>query len=65
MGGRFWLGFIGILLAGAVAAIIGLSLFGAAIETWGLFGAILLLCGVFIALGWVIDRRRGPRPERI
>jgi hypothetical protein len=65
VGARFWLGFMAILFAIALGVIIGLAIFGAALETWGLIGGILALCAVLIGVGWVVDRRRPPRPGRI
>ena len=65
MGGRFWLAFIAGLFVVALAIVIGLLVFGAAVETWGLFGGILALCALLIGVGWLMDRRRPPRPERI
>ena len=58
MGGRFWIVLVASLVGIALAVIIGLLVFGAAIEAWGFFGALLFLSAVLLAFGWVYDRRR-------
>ena len=65
MGARFWFGLMGALFAIALAIIIVLAFAGAALATWGLLGAILVFSAFAIGLGWFMDRRRGPRLDRV
>jgi hypothetical protein len=64
MGARFWLRFIGLILVGVIIAAILLAIFGAALETWGLFGGILLAFAVLLFIGWRVDKRR-PKLDRV
>jgi hypothetical protein len=64
MGARFWLRFIGLILVGVIVAAILLAIFGAALETWGLFGGIVLAFAVMLFIGWRVDSRR-PKLDRV
>jgi uncharacterized membrane protein HdeD (DUF308 family) len=57
LGGGFWLKFVGVLLLGAIGAILVFTLFANAWAQWGLFGAIVFFSGVLLAIAWVGDRR--------
>jgi hypothetical protein len=59
VGGRFWIGLVGISIAIAIAGVIILAVFGAALAAWGLLGALIVFGGVAIGLAWLYDRRRG------
>lgn len=65
MGARFWIGVIATVVAIGVGVGIALWLAGAALATWGLMGAILFFSALAIGVGWILDRRRGPRLDRI
>jgi hypothetical protein len=64
MGGRFWLRFLGLILVAVVVTGILLAIFGAALETWGLLGGILLALAVLCFIGWRVDSRR-PKLDRV
>ena len=61
MGGKFWLGVIGIAVACAAAAWICFWLITAAWYRWGFFGMFLLLAALAILAGWLVDRRNAQR----
>ena len=65
MGARFWIKLMVVLFALALAAVIVLTVAGAALATWGLFGAIIVFSAVAIGLAWFVDRRRPPRLDRV
>jgi hypothetical protein len=53
-----WLRFIGITIAIGFGAMIVFLLIGAALTTWGVFGALLAIFLVILLAGWYMDRRR-------
>jgi membrane protein implicated in regulation of membrane protease activity len=61
LGARFWLMFIGGLVAAALAGIILIGLFGRAWYAWGFFGAFTVLAVALIASGYLYDRREQKR----
>ena len=61
MGGKFWLGVIGIALACAAAGWICFFLITAAWARWGFFGMFLLLGALALLAGWLVDRRNAQR----
>ena len=65
VGGRFWIGVMAALFAIALGVVIVLPFAGAALATWGLLGAILVFSAFAIGLGGSMDRRRGPRLDRV
>jgi len=61
LGGRFWLGLIGLCVAGAIAAGILFLLFGWAWYAWGILGTFVFFGVVLIGFGYLIDRREQHR----
>ncbi len=57
LGGKFWAGMFGIVIAAGVGAFILLLLFSRAVYAWGFFGAFLALSVVLIIIAWFYDRR--------
>jgi O-antigen ligase len=58
LGGGFWLWLVGLVVGGAVAAVIIFMVMGWAWYTWGFFGAFFLLALVSLGVGFVYDRRQ-------
>lgn len=57
LGGKFWAGLFGIVIAAGIGAFILLLLFSRAVYAWGFFGAFLALAVVLIIIAWFYDRR--------
>jgi hypothetical protein len=57
MGGRFWLGVVGVTIACAVAGFIGWMLIAGAWARWGFLGAFLFIGAIALFAGWLVDRR--------
>ena len=57
LGGKFWLLFIGGAIACLFAGILIFILIGNAWARWGFFGMFIALSVIFLAIGWIIDRR--------
>ena len=61
MGGKFWLGVIGVTIACAIAGFVLFILIAEAWYRWG-FLAMFLAIGAFALLGgWIVDRRNAKR----
>jgi hypothetical protein len=58
LGGRFWLGLVGIVLAIGVGGFIAFLIVGAAWYAWGALGALVFIFAVIGALAWLGGRRR-------
>ena len=65
LGGGFWLKMIGVLLLGAIGAILVFVLFSGAWARWGLFGAVVFFSGVLLLIAYIGDRRSQRRYEDI
>ena len=52
MGAKFWLGFMGVILAGAIAPALLFIFFGAVWYAWGFFGVLLFITVVGLGFGW-------------
>jgi phosphatidylglycerophosphate synthase len=65
LGGSFWLKFVGVLLLGAIGAILVFLLIANAWAKWGLFGGILFFGAVLLAIAWVGDRRSQRRYDAL
>ena len=57
LGGKFWLMFIGGAIACAIAGLLVFLLIETAWARWGFFGMFLFLSAIFLAVGWIVDRR--------
>ena len=57
LGGRFWLGVLGLGIGVAVAAYLIFAFIGRAWYAWGFFGMLLALAIILLGVGFVIDRR--------
>jgi predicted lipid-binding transport protein (Tim44 family) len=63
LGFRFYAGMAGIVIAGAIAALILMLIFSRALYAWGFFGMFLVLAVMLLVIGWLIDRREARRYE--
>ena len=57
LGGRFWLGVLGIAIAGALGFLLVLEVIGRLWWSFGLLGMLIFLSVVLLLLGWISDRR--------
>jgi predicted lipid-binding transport protein (Tim44 family) len=57
LGIKFWVGFMGMILAGVIAAVVLFIIFGAAWYAWGFFGVLAFITVVGLVFGWASDRR--------
>ena len=57
LGGRFWLGVLGLGIGVAVAAYLIFAFIGRAWYQWGFFGMLLALAVILLGVGYVSDRR--------
>ena len=65
LGGRFWLGVLGIAIAGALGFMLVLKVIGWAWWNFGLIGGLLLISAVLLLIGWISDRRHRNRYEDV
>jgi len=63
LGPRFWFKCAGVFILGAIVLFIFTVLLLHAIYAWGIFGALLALAVIALALGWTHDRREARRRE--
>jgi hypothetical protein len=63
MGGGFWLKVIGVLVLGAIAAMLVFLLIEAAWYRWGFFGGIVFFSVVLLGIAYIGDRRSQQRYE--
>lgn len=61
LGARFWFGVLGISIGVAIAAYLIFALIGRAWYAWGLFGMLLFVGAILVAVGWIYDRREARR----
>ena len=61
LGGRFWLGVLGLSIGIAIAAYLIFALIGRAWYAWGLFGMLLFIGVILVGIGWIVDRRDARR----
>jgi hypothetical protein len=57
LGFKFWVGLMGMILAGVIAAALLFIIFGAAWYAWGFFGVLAFMTVVGLGFGWASDRR--------
>ena len=62
MGGRFWLGFVGVLIGAGIAALVLFMFFGWIWATGGFFAAFIVFTALALGFGYFFDRRE--REER-
>ena len=65
LGGRFWLGLLGICLGAVVAGAILFLLFGWAWSAFGFFGALIVLALIALTFAYIHDRREQNRRGRL
>ena len=65
LGGRFWLGVIGLAIGLALAAYLIFALIGWAWYAWGFFGMLLVFSAILIGFGYIHDRRQARRRRGI
>ena len=58
LGPKFWLGLMGMILGGVIAAVLLFVIFGAAWYAWGFFGTLILFGGILLIWAWIYDRRQ-------
>jgi dipeptide/tripeptide permease len=61
LGGKFWLGVVGVVVGGAIAAMIIFLIIDVVWYAWGGLAAVLLVIGVIGAIAYVHDRREQTR----
>lgn len=57
MGGKFWLGVVGVTVACAAAGFIGFLLITAAWAKWGFLAMFLAIAAIALFTGWLVDKR--------
>src|SRR6185436_55192 len=57
MGAKFWWKFAAVMVFGAIVLFIFMMVFTRVAMEWRFFGALLLLGGIGILIGWIHDRR--------
>jgi high-affinity Fe2+/Pb2+ permease len=66
LGAKFWLGVLGIAIAGAFGFLLIIGVISWAWWHFGLLGGLLFICVILLLIGWISDRRtrkRYPAPE--
>ena len=58
---RFWLRFVGAVVAVGVILFVGLLIFWRALYAWGFLGVFLVVALAGVIFGWVYDRRNARR----
>ena len=65
LGGRFWLGLLGICVGAVVVGAIVFLLFGWAWSAFGFIGAFIVFGAVILGLAYLHDRREQSRRGRL
>jgi membrane protein implicated in regulation of membrane protease activity len=65
LGGRFWLGLLGVCVGAVVAGAILFLLFGWAWWAWGFMGAFIVLSAIALGFAYIHDRREQNRRNRV
>ena len=58
VGGRFWLGMLGTIVAIGIGVGILFLIIGAAFIAWGILGALIFFGGIAMLIAWYSDRKR-------
>jgi hypothetical protein len=61
MGGKFWLGVIGVTIACAIAGFVLFILIAEAWYRWGFLAMFLAIGALALLGGWIVDRRNAKR----
>ena len=61
MGGRFWLGVVGVTILCGLVGLIGFLLISAVWAKWGFLAMFLVIAGLALLAGWIVDRRNANR----
>lgn len=61
MGGKFWLGVVGVTILCGLAGFIGFLLIAEAWYRWGFLAMFLVIAGFALLAGWLVDRRNAKR----
>jgi Kef-type K+ transport system membrane component KefB len=65
LGGKFWLGLLGVCVGAVVAGAILFLLFGWAWSAFGFIGALIVLGALAIGFAYIHDRRQESRRRRL
>lgn len=65
LGGKFWLGLLGICVGAVVVGAILFLLFGWAWSAWGFMGAFIVLSVIALTAAYIHDRREQNRRRRL
>jgi uncharacterized membrane protein len=55
---KFWLWLGAVIIGVGIATGILFLIVGAALATWGIFGALMVFGGLALAIAWFYDRRK-------
>ena len=58
LGGKFWLGLVGALVAVGLGLFLFFVVFNGAAARWSALGALIALGAVLLLIGWILDRRQ-------
>ena len=61
IGGKFWLGFVGVMVLAAIAALIFFMFFGWVWATGGFFASFIFFAAIALGFGYFYDRREAQR----
>jgi hypothetical protein len=65
MGGRFWLGLVGVCLGIAIGGFLLFALIGATWYAWGGLGTIIFFGAVLLVVAYFYDRRQQNRYDNL
>jgi Na+/melibiose symporter-like transporter len=65
LGGRFWLGLLGLVIVAVGGAVLVATVFGRLWYAWGFFGMFIVFSLVAIGFGWIYDRRERSRRDSL
>ncbi len=58
LGGRFWLGLVGAMVAIGLGLFLCFVVFDRAVYRWGALGAMIVLGAALLLIVWIVDRRQ-------
>jgi hypothetical protein len=62
-GFKFWASLFGVVIVGAIVALIVLLLLTRAVYAWGVFGVLIFVSLLLLGVAWIYDRRQVKRYE--
>jgi hypothetical protein len=62
-GFKFWASLFGVVIVGAIVALVLMLLFTKAVYAWGVFGALIVGALLLLGVAWLYDRRQARRYE--